>query len=74
MPLPRKITSQPATTATTAKSSTEAAYANANRWIAAGGAAEVRASWLNAKNKGQAELMAAYEKALSDAGFSVFPQ
>ncbi len=74
MPLPRKITSQPATTVTTVKSSTESAYANAKRWIAAGGVAEVRASWLNAKNKNQAELMAAYEAALSDAGFSVFPQ
>lgn len=81
MPLPRKQTQ----VSPESKAAAEQIMANARAklianapsqaatWIAAGGIAEVRLAWLNAKNRNDAELMAIYETAITSAGFTVYP-
>ena len=79
MPMPKQLKNPP--TAEQQAAFVKAQYekkcagadADARRWIACGGAAEVRLGWVLAKNIGQTELMAIYEKALADAGFSIRP-
>ncbi|MBP7638018.1 MAG: hypothetical protein KBA18_09100 [Kiritimatiellae bacterium] len=75
MPLPRKINRTPeqevAATAYAARERAamlQRAPAEARRWIAAGGVAEVRGAWLNARDRGDAELQAIYADVLTAAG------
>ncbi len=75
MPLPRKITRTPEQNAAAQAFADQQrqellarAPDEARRWIAAGGVAEVRVAWLNARDKGDRELQKIYAEALTTAG------
>ena len=75
MPLPRNVERTPEQIAAGVKfmaqqreAKIQTAAASARKWIACGGAAEVRSAWLTARDNEDAELQAIYAQVLTEAG------